>query len=202
MEEEKGGERDTWRIGIRAKRQLPFQGWNATVCHGLTLEGWLHFPRYSDLTVSQTWYPVILYPFAYSSSTLFDSPIRRCFPFPACLSASPLFLLFFFLPPFSRACARNGRISSSKNRGRKTREGMTRGKRKTRILSCFPPPPRSSTRAARLSVTRPRFRGIRYGGGGEEDVVAEDVDRRVNSLWCVQVAVDLIPERLGFFFQR
>lgn len=88
----------------------------------------------------------------------------------------------FFLPPFSRACARNGRISSSKNRGRKTREGMTRGKRKTRILSCFPPPPRSSTRAARLSVTRPRFRGIRYGGGGEEDVVAEDVDRRVNSL--------------------
>lgn len=31
-------------------------------------------------------------------------------------------------------------------------------------------------------MTRPRFRGIKYGGGEEEDVGAEDVDRRVNSL--------------------
>lgn len=173
MEEEKGGERDTWRIGIRAKRQLPFQGWNATVCHGLTLEGWLHFPRYSDLTVSQTWYPVILYPFAYSSSTLFDSPIRRCFPFPACLSASPLFLLFFFPPSFlARVCTKRENFKLEKPRSEnKGRDDAWEEENKDPLL--FPSPAallhsRCSPLCDEAEVSRYKIRrgrgGRRWGG--------------------------------------
>lgn len=85
--------------------------------------------------------------------------------FPLVCPLLPSFSSFFPppLPFFARVCvrARNGRISSSKNRGRKTREGMTRGKRETRDPLLFTPSPLapSSTRAARLCDAR-RGRGF------------------------------------------
>lgn len=109
--------------------------------------------------------------------------------FPLVCPLLPSFSSFFPppLPFFARVCvrARNGRISSTKNRGRKTREGMTRGKRETRDpLLPTPSPPRAlfDSRCSPLRrETRSRFRDR---GGRVEDVAAEDVDRCVNSLWC------------------
>ena len=122
----------TRRIGIRPKRQLPFQLEMQRSVTFYIRGGWLHFAMYSDLTVSQNLIPLRRYDFAH----IFH-PLRRDLQTSTsvCLFSSFVFLLFSFVCS-SLSRAKTSRISRFKN-GRAATEEGNEGVSRTTVKKIF-----------------------------------------------------------------